>query len=176
MSDRTTMSASIALLTHAPNDLTVLHSALAQLPADFTQAIGINLQALDSEAQMSELLSSQLASARIIVLRVLGRLGSIPGFPELLRHAQNHGQHLIVISGTGEPDPELAAASTASVDVLHVVLNYFQAGGSSNLAQLLRYLSDHFLLTGLGFEPAIALPEHGIYHPDLQQNARIDDC
>lgn len=175
MSDRTTMSASIALLTHAPNDLTVLHSALAQLPADFTQAIGINLQALDSEAQMSELLSSQLASARIIVLRVLGRLGSIPGFPELLRHAQNHGQHLIVISGTGEPDPELAAASTASVDVLHVVLNYFQAGGSSNLAQLLRYLSDHFLLTGLGFEPAIALPEHGIYHPDLQQNARIDD-
>ena len=169
------MSASISLLTHAPNDLTVLHSALAQMPAGFTQVIGINLQVLESEAQMSELLIQQLASARIIVLRVLGSLGSVPGFAELLKHAQSHGQHLIAISGTGEPDPELAAASTVSVDVLHQALTYFQAGGSINMAQLLRYLSDHFLLTGLGFEPALALPEHGIYHPDLQPDASIDD-
>ena len=91
------------------------------------------------------------------MLRVLGRLGSVPGFPELLKQAQNQGQHLIIISGTGEPDPELAAASTVSVDVLHQVLTYFQAGGSINMAQLLRYLSDHFLLTGLGFEPAVAI-------------------
>jgi cobaltochelatase CobN len=170
-----TMSASIALLTHAPNDLTVLHSALAQMPADFSKVIGINLQELENEAQMTGLLIQQLDSVRIIVLRVLGRLGGIPGFAELLKQAQSRGLHLIAISGTGEPDPELAAASTVSVDVLHQVLTYFQAGGSINMAQLLRYLSDHFLLTGLGYEPASALPEHGIYHPDLTQNAGIDD-
>jgi cobaltochelatase CobN len=170
-----TMSASIALLTHAPNDLTVLHSALAQMPADFSKVIGINLQELENEAQMTGLLIQQLDSVRIIVLRVLGRLGGIPGFAELLKQAQSRGLHLIAISGTGEPDPELAAASTVSVDVLHQVLTYFQAGGSINMAQLLRYLSDHFLLTGLGYEPASALPEHGIYHPDLPQNAGIDD-
>lgn len=175
MSELKTMSASIALLSHAPNDLTVLHSALAQLPADFPTVTGINLQALENEAQMSKLLIGQLAPARIIVLRVLGRLGSIPGFSELLKQAQNRGLHLIAISGTDEPDPELAAASTVPVDVLHQVLTYFQAGGSINMAQLLRYLSDHFLLTGLGYEPAAALPEHGIYHPDLPQNATIDD-
>jgi cobaltochelatase CobN len=145
------------------------------MPAGFTLVSGINLQALESEAQMTGLLIQQLDSARIIVLRVLGRLGSIPGFAELLKHAQSRGLHLIAISGTGEPDPELAAASTVSVDVLHQVLTYFQAGGSINMAQMLRYLSDHFLLTGLGYEPAVALPEHGIYHPDLPQNASIDD-
>ena len=175
MSELNTKNALIALLTHAPNDLTVLHSALAQIPADFAQTIGINIQTLQSEAQMSELLNLQLTSARIIVLRILGRLGCVPGFPALLKQVQSSGQHLIIISGMGEPDPELAAASTVSVDVLHQVLTYFQAGGSINMAQLLRYLSDYFLLTGLGFEPAIALPEHGIYHPDLPQNATIDD-
>ncbi|MDP1772474.1 MAG: cobaltochelatase subunit CobN [Methylobacter sp.] len=165
----------IALLTHAPNDLMVLQSALAQMPDDFPQCIGINLQALESDAQMAELLEHQLASARIIVLRVLGRLGSVPGFADLLRHAKSQGRHLLAISGTGEPDPELAAASTVSSDVLHQVQAYFQAGGSVNMAQLLRYLSDHFLLTGFGFEPAVDLPEHGIYHPDLSQDAGIDD-
>ena len=55
MSELNTKNALIALLTHAPNDLTVLHSALAQIPADFAQTIGINIQTLQSEAQMSEL-------------------------------------------------------------------------------------------------------------------------
>ncbi|TAN71323.1 MAG: cobaltochelatase subunit CobN [Methylobacter sp.] len=165
----------IALLTHAPNDLMVLQSALTQMPEGFPPCTGINLQALESDAQMAELLEHQLVSARIIVLRVLGRLGSVPGFADLLRHAKNRKLHLIAISGTGEPDPELAAASTVSSDVLHQVQAYFQAGGSVNMAQLLRYLSDHFLLTGFGFEPAVDLPEHGIYHPDLSQDASTDD-
>ena len=115
--------------------------------------------------------SISLLRRNIIVLRVLGRLGSVPGFADLVRHAKKQGLHLIAISGTGEPDPELAAASTVSSDVLHQVQAYFQAGGSVNMAQLLRYLSDHFLLTGFGFEPAVDLPEHGIYHPDLSQDA-----
>ena len=169
------MDASIILLTHAPNDLMVLQSAQAQMPEGFPHSTGINLQALENEAQMAALLQHEFASARIIVLRVLGRLGSVPGFADLVRHAQSQGRHLIAISGTGEPDPELAAASTVSPDVLHQVLAYFQAGGSVNLAHLLRYLSDHFLLTGFGFEPAVALPDHGIYHPDLPQGADIGD-
>ena len=169
------LGAHIALLTHAPNDLTVLHSALTQMPQDFPPVTGVNLQALESETQMAVLLTHELAAAQIIVLRVLGRLGSVPGFAELVRHAQSQGRHLIAVSGTGEPDPELAAVSTVSSDVLQQALAYFQAGGSVNLAQLLRYLSDHLLLTGFGFEPAVALPEHGLYHPDLSQGAGIDD-
>ena len=167
--------ASIALLTHAPTDLLVLQSALLQMPEGFPQLTSQVLQELESAEQMVDLLEHQLASARIIVLRVLGRPGSVPGFAELVRYSKSHGRHLIAISGTGEPDAELAAASTVAPDVLHQVSSYFQAGGSSNMTQLLRYLSDHFLLTGYGFEPASDLPEHGIYHPDLAQDATIED-
>jgi cobaltochelatase CobN len=165
----------IALLTHTANDLTVLHSAIGQLPQDFAAVAGINLQTLENERQITDLLSGQLAATRIIILRVLGRLGGVPGFSELLRHARQHGCYLIAISGTGEPDPELAAVSTVSSTVAEQVLAYFQAGGSVNLAQLLRYLSDHLMLTGFGYLPAQPLPNHGIYHPDLAQGATSAD-
>jgi cobaltochelatase CobN len=168
----------IALLTHAPNDLTVLHNALLHMPTDFPATTGVDLQALEGENRIAELFdpaSGELAGVKVIVLRVLGRLGSVPGFADLLREVQARGRHLIAISGTGEPDPEMAAVSTVAPDVLQQALAYFQGGGSVNLAQLLRYLADHLLLTGFGHEPAIALPEHGIYHPDLTQDAGIVD-
>ncbi|NHZ34042.1 cobaltochelatase subunit CobN [Massilia rubra] len=167
--------APIALLTHASNDLTVLHHAVSQLPPEFGAVAGVNLQGLDADGGPTALLSREVQGARIIILRVLGRLGSVPGFADLVSHARRTGQHLIAISGTGEPDPELAAVSTVAPDVLQQTLNYFHCGGSGNLAQLLRYLSDHLLLTGFGYESALALPEHGIYHPDLAQGAAIDD-
>ncbi|KAF3997050.1 cobaltochelatase subunit CobN [Glaciimonas immobilis] len=165
----------IVLLTHTANDLTVLHSAVRQLPQDFTTVSAINLQTLESDSQISQLLTGTLAHTRIIILRVLGRLGGVPGFSEILRHAREHDCYLIAISGTGEPDPELAAVSTVSSSVAEQALFYFQAGGSINLAQLLRYLSDHLMLTGFGYLPVQALPEHGIYHPDLGQGATTVD-
>ncbi|PKO83019.1 MAG: cobaltochelatase subunit CobN [Betaproteobacteria bacterium HGW-Betaproteobacteria-11] len=145
------------------------------MPQDFPAVVGIDLQTLEGEAQMATLLTQQLAAAEIIVLRILGCLGSVPGVADLVRHARNSSLHLIVVNGIGEPDPELAAASTLPPDILHEAQVYFQAGGNANVAQLLRYLSDHLLLTGFGYEPAVALPEHGIYHPDLAEDAEIDD-
>ena len=165
----------IALLTHAPSDLGILHHALTQLPPDFPRTHGVNLQALEHDADLNALLSGELAGVEIIILRVLGRLGSVPGFGALLRHAQAGGRHLIAVSGAGEPDAELAAVSTVAPDVQQQVLAYFHGGGSVNLAQLLRYLSDHLLLSGFGYDSAVALPEHGIYHPDLEPDAAIGD-
>ncbi|MBP0599433.1 cobaltochelatase subunit CobN [Herbaspirillum sp. LeCh32-8] len=174
---------SIALLTHAPTDLSMLASARGQLPEDFPAVAGYDLQRLQSETDddgnplrtLADLLRGELAGAGVIVLRVLGRLSAVAGFPELLRAARAEGRHLIVLSGAGEPDAELAAASTAPADVQQQALAYFSAGGSVNLAQLLRCLSDRLLLSGYGYEPAQALPEHGIHHPDLEQGAGIDD-
>ena len=175
MPDTIVTTARIALLTHAPNDLVVLHNAATQLPSDFPPVAGVNLQTLENEAELSALLAGELAAAQILIARILGRAGAVPGFGELVRHARNRGRHLIAISGTGEPDAELAAASTVAPNVAHETLTYFQAGGSVNLAQLLRYLSDHLLLTGFGFDPVHPLPEHGLYHPDLSGGAGLDD-
>ncbi|EJN06952.1 cobaltochelatase subunit CobN [Herbaspirillum sp. YR522] len=170
--------ARIVLLTHASTDLSMLASARLQLPADFPVVAGHDLQQLQSADDgaparqgLAALLRGPLAGAEVIVLRVLGRLGAIAGVGELVRVARSQGRHLIVLSGAGEPDAELAAASTAPIDVQQQALAYFNAGGSVNLAQLLRCLSDRLLLTGFGHEPVQVLPEHGIYHPDLEQGA-----
>ena len=165
----------IALLTHAPSDLAVMAAARRLLPADFDAVCAIDLQAMGEPGHMPALLADELADARIIILRVLGRFGSVPGMAELVAHVHRQGSHLIAISGTGEPDPELMAISTVPPDVLHHALAYFQAGGSVNLAHLMRYLSDHLLLTGHGYDAVTALPEHGLYHPDLPQQASMDD-
>ncbi|MBB3213153.1 cobaltochelatase CobN [Herbaspirillum sp. Sphag1AN] len=169
------VAARIALLTHASTDLAMLQHAQSQLPEEFPSTLGINLQRVDNDAQMDALLAAALADTQVIVLRVLGRLGSVPGFAALLRHAQAQGRHLIALSGTGEPDAELAAVSTVPADILREALAYFHAGGSVNLAQLLRYLADRLLLTGFAYEAPVVLPEHGIYHPDLEQQASIAD-
>src|SRR5450830_207252 len=167
--------ARVALLTHASTDLAILQHALTQLPEDFPVTLGVNLQNVENEAQMEALLAGPLADVDIIVLRVLGRLGSVAGFAALLRHAQGRGRHLIALSGTGEPDAELAAVSTVPADILRQALAYFHGGGSVNLAQFLRFVSDRLLLTGFDYEAAVALPDHGIYHPDLEQDAGIAD-
>jgi cobaltochelatase CobN len=171
-------NARIVLLTHASTDLAMLASARLQLPADFPAVAGYDLQQLqraddDAPQGLAELLRGPLAATEVIVLRVLGRLGAIAGVGELVRQARSQGRQLIVLSGAGEPDAELAAASTAAIDLQQQALAYFNAGGSVNLAQLLRCLSDRLLLTGFGHEPVQVLPEHGICHPDLEQGADI---
>ncbi len=89
--------------------------------------------------------------------------------------ARQRGQHLIVVSGTGELNPEFAAVSTVSPAILQETLGYLQAGGYNNLLSLLGYLSDHLLMTGFGFEMPALVAEHGVYHPDLPEDADLDD-
>lgn len=99
--------------------------------------------------------------------RLLGGIQSVPGFRGLAETAHGRGQHLIVVSGTDSPDPELTAASTVSPAVVHEAIAYLQAGGPDNLAQMLRFLADHLMLTGFGHVAPAEQPQHGIYHPDL---------
>ncbi|SKC04166.1 cobaltochelatase subunit CobN [Dyadobacter psychrophilus] len=165
----------IVFMTHADTDLLTLNRAMETLPEDFPKTMGISLLALKSEEQMQQLLGRELAEAQIIVVRIHGRLSSIPGYGELVKLAKERQQHLIIVSGTGELNPDFAAVSTVSPAILQETLNYLQAGGYANFTSLLCYLSDHLLMTGFGAEPAAQLPEHGIYHPDLPENADISD-
>lgn len=165
----------IVFMTHADTDLLTLNRAMQLLPEDFPKTTGISLLAIKSEEQMQQLLQREIAEAKIIIIRIHGRLSSIPGFNELVKLAGQRGQHLIVVSGTGELNPEFAAVSTVSPAILHETLAYLQAGGYNNLIALLGFLSDHLLMTGFGSEAPAHLPEHGIYHPDLPENADATD-
>ena len=165
----------IVFMTHADTDLLALSRAMESLPDEFPKTLGISLLAIKSEEQMAQLLEREIAEAKIIIVRIHGRLSSVPGFGKLVQLAKEREQHLIVVSGTGDLNPEFAAVSTVSPAILQETLNYLQAGGYNNINSLLFFLSDHLLMTGFGANAAVQLPEHGIYHPDLPENAEISD-
>lgn len=165
----------IVLLSHAGTDLTALARARAALPGDFAAVDAVNLQTIDSAERMDALLAATLPEARVVVVRLLGRALDVPGFDALRKSTRMHGQALIVVSGTGEPDPELAALCNVPPALQHEVTAYLQAGGVGNMAQLLRCLSDRLLMTGFGYQPPAAMPEHGIYHPALSAQATLED-
>jgi cobaltochelatase CobN len=164
----------VVLLTHADSDLAALSRGVSLLPEGFPRVRGISLQGVSESRDMAALLQTELHHARIVVVRVLGRLSGIPGWQALLQAAGERRQSLLVVSGTGEPNPEFDVVSTVSPAILRETLAYLQAGGPHNLAQWLRFLSDHLLLSGYGFEAPVPLPEHGIYHPALGEAPTID--
>ena len=164
----------LVLLTHADSDLAALSGCVPLLPEGFPRVRGISLQRVSEPRDMATLLETELRRVRIVVVRVLGRLSGIPGWQALLHAAAERQQSLLVVSGTGEPNPELDVVSTVAPALLRETLAYLQAGGPHNLAQWLRFLSDHLLLSGYGFEAPVPLPEHGIYHPALGEAPTIE--
>ena len=165
----------ILFLTHADTDLLALRHALAGLPDGFPPVRALSLGKVATEEHLSAALAWPGAAPRVVVARLLGGVQSVPGLSALAEAARGRGQHLIVVSGAGAPDPELTAASTVSPAVVHEAAAYLQAGGPDNLAQLLRFLADHLLLTGFGREPPAEQPQHGVYHPDLPRHATVAD-
>jgi cobaltochelatase CobN len=165
----------ILFLTHADTDLLALRAALAGLPAGFPPVRALSLGQVATEAHLAAALAWPGATPRVVVTRLLGGVQSVPGFRGLAETARARSQHLLVVSGTGSPDPELTAASTVSPAVVHEATAYLQAGGPDNLGQLLRFLADHLLLTGFGHAPPVEQPQHGIYHPDLPRGAPLAD-
>ncbi|UBV44871.1 cobaltochelatase subunit CobN (plasmid) [Deinococcus taeanensis] len=159
----------VALLTHADTDLLNLRAARETLPADFGPLTGASLAGIRSEAQMQTLLSGPVGTAQVLIVRVHGALRSVPGSDALLAHARERGQHLLLLSGTNEPDPDLAARSTVPPAALDSARTYLAASGWVNMRALLLFLSDSLRLTGYGARPPQALPEHSVYHPDLPE-------
>jgi len=140
----------ILLLTHKDTDLLTLAAAVADLPEDFPPVDTANLLNVKTDAHMVDLLNEKAGSAAVVIVRLLGRVSSVPGFGHLLDHVRQHEQQLIVISGTGSLEPDFTAMSTVSVDTIHTVMRYFEADGHHNLGQMLCFLADHLLRRGFG--------------------------
>src|SRR5581483_760577 len=120
------------LLTHADTDLLTLERLGGLLPADFPSVLGLSLGRVSNPEHMAALLAGPAAAAPVTLARLLGGPASVPGFRRLAEAARAAGRHLLVLSGTGEPDPELAAASTVAPAVLHEATAYLQRGGPAN--------------------------------------------
>jgi cobaltochelatase CobN len=171
--NRTNKAQGIALLSHADTDLVTLRNAREGLPADI-DVFGYSLTGLRSEEQMSGLLEGALSRSRIIVLRLHGPLSSVMGFSLLRAMCIEQGRFLVVVSGTGELDPEFLRVGSVEPDVIASVTNYLERGGTINMAECLKFLSDRLLLTGHGYDPPITPAEHGIYMRDMN-DAEYED-
>jgi len=165
----------ILLLTHADTDLLVLRHAVALLPDGFPPVRALSLNKLAHAEHMAAALTEHSPRTRIVVARLLGGPSTVPGFRLLADTVRRGGGYFLAISGTGNPDPELAAVSTVPPAILHEATAYFQAGGAINFAHLLRFLSDHLLRSGFGYEPPQEQPRHGLYHPNLPPGASLAD-
>ena len=78
--------------------------------------------------------------------------------PPGARCARATDSWLLCVPGIDALDPELTALSTAGVPIAHEVFAYLQLGGAAQLEHALRFLSDHLLTTGFGYDPPAAQP------------------
>jgi cobaltochelatase CobN len=157
----------IAFLTHAGTDLMTLDRARPDLPAGLN-VIGLSLLSIASDEQMLAALNGGLAEAGVVLLRIHGRVESAPALELLSERCRERGQKLLFVSGTGEIDPQMALASNVPMDVLQPVTSYLMCGGTGNLIECLKFLSDRLLLTGYGYHDPRLTPEHGIYLRDIE--------
>lgn len=168
----------ILFLSHAHSDLLMLTrikdgfkvGSREQLPDDFHNVIGIDLQGQENDLTFQAELRVNLKHAQMVMVRVLGDSGSVPFMAEIVEYCQREQIPLLVISGTGEPNAELACLSTVDSETLEACRLYFAGGGQSNLIQNLLFLSDHLLQTKYGYQEAQELPSHGFYKKELRES------
>jgi cobaltochelatase CobN len=157
----------ILFLSHADTDLLTLHAATSHLPADFPTIRAANPAHLQQESDIDAFLNVMLPQVELVIVRLLGgRMSFAHGLDRLVSWAQQEEKWLVCLPGTETLDPELTALSTVGVPVAHEALAYLQAGGIQNYEHCLRFLCDHLLTTGFGFDPPVLQPRHGVYYPD----------
>ena len=136
-----------------------LHAATARLPADFPEIQVENPAHLQTEGDVDAFLHLMLPQVEMVIVRLLGGRASFAyGIERLLTWAQQEKKWLVCLPGTDTLDPELMASSTVGVPVAHQALAYLQSGGVANYEHCLRFLSDHLLTTGFGFDPPVPQP------------------
>jgi len=165
----------ILFLSHADTDLLVL-ARLAEAPsADEGHAPeplppirAFNLAHLATDADSDAFLDAELPRAAIVVLRLLGGRESFArGIDRIVAEAEREGFWVVALPGTDTLDPELTALSNVGVPVAHEFAAYLHCGGIENYRQGLRFLCDHLLATGYGYDPPRPQPRWGVYHPDI---------
>lgn len=155
------------LLSHADTDLLHLQTAAETLPPNFGKVTGMALGSIRDETHLRHLLNGVLGEADVILLRIHGAARSVSWLPLLLDHAREAGQHVLLVSGTGEQDPDFLRLSLAPPHALETACAYLLASGWQNMRECLLSVSDSLRLTAYGAAPPLPLPEHGVYHPEL---------
>ncbi|MCA1716210.1 MAG: cobaltochelatase subunit CobN, partial [Actinobacteria bacterium] len=177
MADRLTAdsgkAAKLLFLTTADTEILAAARATELLPEGFPEVHCANPTKLEDTRAFFE---ETLPDAGAVMVRLLGGRRAWPeGFEELRRRCGELGISLLAFGGEAEPDAELTALSTAPSGTVAQAFEYLRHGGVGNTANLLRFVVDTVLVEGYGFEPPLALPELGVYHPRLPEGSSLED-
>lgn len=110
-------------------------------------------------------LEGLVADADAVVVRILGGYRAWQDGIDTVRAS---GLPTVVVSGEQSPDAELMGHSTTPQGVALQAHVYLAQGGTDNLTNLHRFLSDTLLMTGFGFEPPVATPNWGVLQRDSE--------
>ena len=97
----------------------------------------------------------------VVVVRLLGGRRAWEGFDALRDACSQRRIPFVAVGGEGALDAELADASSVPAGVVADAAGYLHEGGPENLGNLVAFLSDTLLLTGVGFAAPTALPAYG---------------
>ncbi len=167
-------AAKLLFLTTADTEILAAARAAERLPAGFPPLRCANPTQL---ADLRTFFEAELPNARAVLVRLLGGKRAWPeGLDELRRRCAELRIPLLLFGGEAEPDAELAALSTAPSGAVLEAFEYLRHGGVQNTENLLRFVADTVLMEGYGFEPAIPLPEMGVYRPGLPEGSSLEDA
>ncbi len=156
--------APIVFLTAADTDIQTLAAATTRLPIEFPALRVVNLLQLQQQLTIDTYAENVLASAQIIILRLLGgRSYWSYGLEVVQQTVQQTGAALVVLPGDDRPEPDLMSHSTLPLNVVHQLWRYFTEGGIDNFTNALKFIAD--LGLGASYHPPEPkpVPRVGVY-------------
>jgi cobaltochelatase CobN len=158
--------APIVVITAADTDIQTLAAASAQLPEAFPAVRVVNLLQLQQQLTIDTYAEDVLSKAQVIIVRLIGGQSYWSyGLDVVEETAKQTGATLIVLPGDERPDPTLVSHSTAALNVVNRVWQYFIEAGVENYQNLLKFVAAQFLDHPIEYEIPQPVPRVGIYVP-----------
>ena len=156
--------APIIFITAADTDIQTLAASTAQLPAGFPALRVVNLLQLQQQLTIDTYAEKVLASAQIIILRLLGGRSYWSYGLEVVRETvQQTNAALVVLPGEDFPEPDLISYSSISLVAVHQLWRYFREGGVENFTNALKFIADLCLGQFYNPPPPKPVPRVGVY-------------
>ena len=149
----------VGLYTATENELGALARAAGEVETDLVARSESDLD----EPEAVEAFCEELTDCDAAVLWLHGDQESMPGYDRALDRCYEAGVP-VVVKATG--DAFAVEDTTVPASVRKTVSEYLERGGSANLANCVRYLTDRFTPETPEYDDPVALPTEGVYHPD----------
>ena len=156
----------LVFLSAADTELASLAGARGGFGDDFPSLRLANLMQLGHPMSVDLYVESVIASAKLVIARVLGGAGYWPyGVEQIVETCRSASIPLALLPGDDQPDPGFASLGTVSAEGTHRLWQYCVHGGPANSRNLLAFAADLVGRPTEWREPA-PLPRAGLYHPE----------